>query len=113
MSNVWCRYGESPAAPLMASLQAYEQAIQEGAAPSPLPLYMEHQPPFKHLEQCVLTLSPNTQNSKELPAKSADLHTVTLIVSVQIRDALSQTPCKGHGIASIVSALRPCITGGV
>ena len=28
----------------MASLEAYECAIGEGAAPSPLPLYMEQQP---------------------------------------------------------------------
>ena len=41
---MWCRYGESPAAPLVASLEAYEHAIGEKAAPSPLPLYMERQP---------------------------------------------------------------------
>ncbi|CAK0781544.1 hypothetical protein CVIRNUC_005400 [Coccomyxa viridis] len=40
--HLW--YGESPAAPLLASLEAYERAIGEGAAPSPLPLYMERQP---------------------------------------------------------------------
>ena len=52
-----CRYGEPPAAALAASLEAYEQAIQEGAAPPPLPLYMEGHPPIPHLDQYVSTLA--------------------------------------------------------
>ena len=51
-----CRYGESPAAPLLASLEAYERAIGEGAAPSPLPLYMERQPSLQLSSRCLCPL---------------------------------------------------------
>ena len=51
-----CRYGESPAAPLVASLEAYERAIGEGAAPSPLPLYLEQQPSLQRSSRCTWPL---------------------------------------------------------
>ena len=51
-----CRYGESPAAPLVASLEAYERAIGEGAAPFPLPLYMERQPSLQLSSRCICYL---------------------------------------------------------
>ena len=51
-----CRYGECPAAPLVASLEAYERAIGEGAAPSPLPLFMEQQPSLQLSSRCVCSL---------------------------------------------------------